>query len=87
VKALVTILALLAVAATGFVLLGGDRPVLATHGQAADVALRDTPNSHDTRTNATRPRTVNRRGSTKTGEVDSVEVLGLMMMLGSPRSR
>jgi hypothetical protein len=88
VKTLATILAvLIVVAAAGFVLLGGDAPVLATHGQPVDVGVRDTRSGRDTRAGVTHPRIVDRRESTKTGQVDSVEVIGLMMMLGSPRGR
>jgi hypothetical protein len=88
VKTLATILAgLLVVAATGFVLLGDDAPVLATHGQPVDVGVRDTRSGHETRAGVTHPRIADRGGSTKTGQVDSVEVIGLMMMLGSSRGR
>ena len=86
-KTLAMILALLVSVATWFILLSGDEAVLATHVQAVDVGVRDTRSTDDTPTRVMRPRTVDPRGSTKTGQVDSVEVIGLMMMLGSQRGR
>jgi len=87
VKTLAMILALLVSVATWFVLLAGDQAVLATHVQAVDVGVRDTRSTDDVRTEVTRRRTVDPPGLTKSGQVDSVEVIGLMMMLGSPRGR
>jgi len=87
VKLLATMLAILMIAATGFFLLDSDEPVLATHVRPVDGGARDTRSGQDPRTSVTRPRTADRRGSTKTGQVDSVEVIGLLMMLGSPRGR
>jgi len=81
------ILALLVSVATWFVLLGSDQAVLATDVRSVDVGVRDTRSTDEARIKVTRPRTVDPREAMKSGQVDPVEVIGLMMMLGSPRGR
>jgi len=88
-RALATILALLLLVAAWFVLLGSDEPVPATHLRAADVGAQDTRSGADTRTaGGARPRTAGQpERPAKPGQVDPVEIIGLMMMLGASHGR